>query len=145
MSAPHDAALHDAPELLDHGVMLEWLENGQVAAFQPSKNTPEALATVFDRAEAIVRGWPSGKPHLVLLDLKTADISPTPYIRRRGEAIQALRPDVLIATAILTQRNVAGQFLRVVVAKTQKEKGLVAVHFSRDDAITWLKRVGGIG
>lgn len=144
MTTSPERTVQDNIEVLDHGVILEWIEARQIMVYRPPDASQQAAEALFDRAEALVREWPAGKPHLVMIDFQSAGIIPSVYMRERGKVMWSLRSDVLVATAMLMVRTPVGRFLTAVTGKTQGPQALMSVHFSRDEAIVWLKKVGNI-
>jgi hypothetical protein len=151
MSAPHDSESGEgAPltlpsvEILAGGVTLEWLEDRQILVFCAPNSSRSAIQALYDRAEAILLAWPVNRPHLSILDLRSATNGTTAYTRERGKALSALRPDVRVCTALLSIRSLQGHLLQMMVRAAQRPNKEIAVHFSLEEAITWLKREGGI-
>lgn len=149
MSAADDTQITDREarvdlEQLDSGVTLEWLEDRQILLFCAPNSSRGAIQALYDRAEAILLTWPANRPHLSVLDFRSAINGTTAYTRERGKALSALRPDVRVVTSLLSIRSIQGHLLQMMVRAAQRPNKEIAVHFSLEEALAWLKKVGGI-
>jgi len=132
-------------EALKGGVLVEWIEHRQIVVYRTPDSSRTAVQTLFDRAEEIVLGWPADRPYLAILDFSADRIGATPYARTRGQGTLALRPELKICMVMLTARSVQAQVMQVIARTKQRADKLLAVHFSQEEAVAWLKKVGGIG
>ena len=132
-------------EQLTLGGVVEWLENNRIVLYRPQNSTQQALAELFDRAEQIVHDWPTDRPHLTVLDLTVNEVRYTPYLRDRGRRLGIMRPEIQMATALLAPRTFMAQILDMTVRLASSSRRPLMMHFSRESAIAWLKKVGNIG
>lgn len=132
-------------ETLPGGGIVEWLEDRRIVVYRAPDSSRLALQALFDRAEEIIRAWPTGKIYLAVLDLSSEQVGATPYARDRGRGLMNLRPDLMMVTSMLMRRSVQAQFFQLIVRLGQRANRQMAVHFSHDEAVTWLKKAGGIG
>ncbi len=131
-------------EALANNVTVEWIEGRRVVLFHTPHSTRAAVQTLFDRADTILEVWPADRPFLAILDFAEDTLGATSYARERGQRLLQARPDVKMAMVMLTTPSVIAQFMQVIAHARQRETRLLAIHFSRDDAIAWLKKVGGL-
>ncbi|MCC7210078.1 MAG: hypothetical protein IT323_22435 [Anaerolineae bacterium] len=140
---PDDSAPPDL-EQLDHGVSVEWIEGRRIVVFYTPHSSRPAVQTLFDRAEAVLHAWPADRPFLAILDFAEDKLGATSYARERGQKLIQMRPDIKLAIAMLTSPSVIAQFMQVIAHARQRENRLLSILFSRDEAVGWLKKVGGI-
>lgn len=140
---PDDATPPDL-EQLENGVSVTWLEGRRIVVFYTPQSSRLAVQTLFDRAEAILCAWPADRPWLAILDFAEDKLGATSYARERGQKLVQMRPDMKLAIAMLTAPSVIAQFMQVIAHARQRENRLLAIHFSREEAIAWLKKKGGI-
>ena len=131
-------------ESLPLGGVVEWLENAQIVLYKPPHSGQDVLAELFARAEQIVMAWPANQPHLTILDLSGDKIRYTPYLRDHGRQLGEMRPELQMATALLAPRTFMAQILDMTVRIASRSKRPLTMQFSREAAVLWLKKVGGI-
>lgn len=143
-SVAHNAVQASNLETLPGGGTVEWLEDRRMVVYHTPNASRLALQSLFDRGEAVIREWPSDRPYLAVLDLSSEEVGATPYARERGRGLMSLRPDLTMITSMLMRRSVQAQFFQLIVRFSQRRNRVLAVHFAREEAIDWLKKMGKI-
>lgn len=138
-----ESTLPDVETLAGH-VLVEWIEDRQIVIYRTPDSSRTAVQALFDRAEEIVLGWPADRPYLAILDFSADKIGATPYARERGQALLRIRPELKICMVMLIARSVQAQFFQLMARTRQQANKLLAIHFSRQEAVAWLKKVGDI-
>jgi hypothetical protein len=137
------ARLPSVEDMAD-GVFIEWIEDRRIVVYHTPDSSRPVLQALFDRGEQIIRDWPTDKPYLSILDFSSDRVSRTPYARERGRALMLLRPELHVCMSMLMSRSVQAQLFQLMARTWQRGNRQLAVHFSREEAVAWLKKVGGI-
>lgn len=131
-------------ETLKGGGTLEWLADRRIVLFYTPDSSSGVLQGLFERAEAIIRDWPADQPLLIVLDVSGSRVGMTPFARERGRAMLVMRPGLSMAMAMIVSRSLQAQIIQVIIRMWQRSGKQIAVTFSREEALAWLKKVGGI-
>ncbi|MCC7210077.1 MAG: hypothetical protein IT323_22430 [Anaerolineae bacterium] len=131
-------------ESLQGGGSLEWLADRHIVSFYTPDSSQAVLRGLFERAEEIIHGWPADRPMLMILDISGPRVGMTPFARERGRAMMVIRPGLSMALAMVVSRTLQAQIYQVMIRLWQRSGRQIAVVFSHDDAVAWLKTVGGI-
>lgn len=140
----HEAASPSGVEALRGGGSIEWLAGGQIALFYTPDSSQNVLQGLFDRAEEIIRNWPAERPLLMILDVSGPRVGMTPFARERGRAMLVMRPGLVMALAMVVSRTLQAQILQVMLRLWQRSGRQIALVYSRDEAVEWLKKIGGV-
>lgn len=129
-------------ELNRDGVTLEWLYDGQVAAFQVESTDPTVVDTWYEMSLEVLQSWPETKPYLVLE--RFTNLGMTPYNRQRAEEIASFIPQYLFGrVAVVISRGVLGYGIRMFGANRLKAlipNLTIEFFFEEDKALEWLKK-----
>ncbi len=129
-------------ELNRDGVTLEWLYDGQVAAFQVESTDPTVVDTWYEMSLEVLQSWPETKPYLVLE--RFTNLGMTPYNRQRAEEIASFIPKYLFGrVAVVISRGVLGYGIRMFGANRLKAlipNLTIEFFFEEDKALEWLKK-----
>ena len=139
-----DQASADSVEVLSATARVEWLCGRRIVAYTATGAARNTYCLLFDRAEQIILNWPDGQPLLMMMDFLSGNASTTPYARERGRSLNQLRTELPVAMSMLMSRTVQASFAQLAMRAFQKPNRTIAVHFTREEGITWLKKIGKI-
>lgn len=132
-------------ETLRGGGSLEWLADRRIVSFYTPDSSQAVLQGLFDRAEEIIHDWPADRPLLMILDLSGPRVGMTPFARERGRAMLVMRPGLSISIAMVVSRTLQAQIFQVMIRLWQRSGRQIAVVYSREEAVAWLKKASGTG
>jgi hypothetical protein len=136
--------LGDLLEQLEAGVRVSWLNERQLLVFSLPGSSRRSVQILFDRAIEILNTWPVEHPCPVVLDFTGGNVAATPYARQRGHEMTNVRPELTLFVAFVVPRSIQAQVFQFVVRGSKRRKTQMAVFFSREEALSWVRRLAGL-
>ncbi len=129
-------------EQVTPSVTFEWILDGRACLMALADMKRETVDAWADKIAAVAREWPADRPFAAMYDVSASWIGLTPYVRERSAGLAKLRPELPWAyNAIILPRNVMTQFMALFVRTSERKKIDAKAFFSREEGLTWLKKV----
>jgi hypothetical protein len=131
----------DPVQTLRPGISVQWLHNREIIAMSTEDSQRDSVDCWCDHIMERIREWPSDKPVLVMVDLSSPRVVPTPYTRSRAKDIAHVRSDLKMYAAMVVKRSFMMQLVMPFTRRPMTSYSQIRMFFSRDEALTWLRGI----
>ncbi len=127
------------PELDAH-LTRTFLSDERIVAFTISSMNRATLDKWAAAAAFELEHWNENLPFLNLQDFSACqNFSFTPYLRQKSEEITTGRPDKIGRTAVVIQKSLNSQIVRMFLLAKKDMYRQRQIFFKREDALRWLE------
>ncbi|MBI5930929.1 MAG: hypothetical protein HY862_16585 [Chloroflexi bacterium] len=128
-------------EYVAPGVARRWLDGGLIVWFSIESVDRNVIDAWGRGAEEAIMNWPADRPFLTVQDFSNCDgLALTPYIRKKGEYLANLRPELPGRNAVILRRSVAAQAVKMFLMAMKDKRRERRLFFSTPDGIEWLRQ-----
>lgn len=127
-------------------VARRWLDSGAIIWFSIEAVDREVIDAWGRAAEEAIMNWPADRPFLTVQDFSNCEgLALTPYIRKKGEYLASLRPDLPGRNAVILRHSVVAQAVKMLLIGMKDKRRERRLFFTPLDGIEWLQQYGRQG
>jgi hypothetical protein len=133
----------DTQEKHPFGLVVDWLEEGQICTMTATQNTRDGIDEWVKRVKEVNEQWPKNRMVLILYDIRTYSL--TPYLRKRAqEMVEEVNPDLPERVAIvLGNDSIFGRgtrmFAKFLLQFINNADSQLRVFSTPEEGLAWLK------
>lgn len=132
-----------ALEYIAPGVSRCWLDEGKIVWFTLESIDRKVIDAWVSAVEEVFKDWPTDLPFLTVQDFSRCEgLALTSYIRKKGEYLASLRPELSGRNALVLRRSVVAQAVKLLLIQMNDKRRERRMFFSAQEAIEWLQAYG---